>query len=394
MNRRHDAPDPLSPEERELAERLLRLGPHDGPSPALDARILAAAHAAVAQTPRARSKTRWPAWIGVAASLTLAIGVAWQLRPMDKALESVGEDQATAASVSSADAAADAKAESASAAAAPAAAEASDYARDSSAGAADAAAAIAVPEPPAPPQAQPQMIAPPPPPPPLEAAKRSDAAAEGRRAEQRQRVQKQASERAVAEPVDAFPAPPAPVMAAPPAPPAPASAPVHTPAPATVPAATARDAAKPQLDRERRYELREAAPAGAAATSAAQAEGKTAADRHSKPAPVLGRAARSVAPAPAPAVAAQSANAPAAEAQAVQPAAANDSSTLDRIEVTGSRIMPDAAQEARLTPAQWLELIRGYRDRGDTELARDSLRRFHRAHPQTRVPDDLRTLLK
>ncbi|MGJ7904823.1 hypothetical protein ACSAMQ_20510, partial [Lysobacter sp. 1R34A] len=127
MNRRHDAHDPLSPEERELAERLLRLGPHDGPSPALDARILAAAHAAVAP-PRRREKTRWPAWIGVAASLTLAIGVAWQLRPIDKALESVGEDQA--ASAVSADAV---SAESATAAAAPAAADASEPARDSGA---------------------------------------------------------------------------------------------------------------------------------------------------------------------------------------------------------------------------------------------------------------------
>ncbi|MFD1299911.1 hypothetical protein ACFQ4Q_25135, partial [Lysobacter gummosus] len=94
MNRRPDAPDPLSPEERDLADRLLRLGPNDGPSSALDAKILAAAHAAVAQTPRARArKTRWPAWIGVAASLSLAVGIAWQLRPMDKAAEAMREDQ-------------------------------------------------------------------------------------------------------------------------------------------------------------------------------------------------------------------------------------------------------------------------------------------------------------
>lgn len=375
MNRRHDAPDPLSPEERELAERLLRLGPHDGPSPALDAKILAAAHAAVAQTPRARSKTRWPAWIGVAASLTLAIGVAWQLRPMDKALESVGEDQATAASVSSADA----EAESASAAAAPAAAEASDYARDSSAGAADAAAAISVPEPPAPPQAQPRMIAPPPPPPPLEAAKRSDATADSLHTQPRQQEYKRAAKRAETRDVQAFGAPidaPAP----PPAPPAPASAPVYAPAPAAAPAATASDAAKPQLARERRYELQEAAPTGAAATSAPKAEGGL----RGKSAPAAANTVRSAAPAAA----------QAAPAETAQPAIANDSSALERIEVTGSRIQLDAAQEARLTPAQWLELIRGYRDRGDTELARDSLRRFHRAHPQTRVPDDLRALLK
>ncbi|ALN65538.1 hypothetical protein GLA29479_4708 [Lysobacter antibioticus] len=368
MNRRHDAHDPLSPEERELAERLLRLGPHDGPSPALDAKILAAAHAAVAQTPRARSKTRWPAWIGVAASLTLAIGVAWQLRPMDKALESVGEDQATAASVNSAE----------SAAAAPAAADAAtDSAYDSSAGAADAATSVAAPEP----LPEARMVAPPsppartvaPPPPPMEAVKRNDAAADSLRAEQRQQEHKRAAKRAETRDVQAFGA--ATPIDAPAPPPAPASAPVYAPAPAAAPAS---DAAKPQLARERRYELQEAAPA--AATSAPKAEG----DMRSKPAPLMGNATRSVAPA-----AAQP-----AQAETAQPAAANDSTSLDRVQVTGSRIMPDAAQEARLTPAQWLELIRGYRDRGDTELARDSLRRFHRAHPQTRVPDDLRALLK
>jgi Meckel syndrome type 1 protein len=215
----------------------------------------------------------------------------------------------------------------------------------------------------------------------MEAAKRNDAAADGLRAEQRQQEHKRAAKRAETRDVQAFGAPtPIDAPAPPPAPPAPASAPVYAPAPAAAPAATASDAAKPQLARERRYEPQEAAPAGAAATSAPKVEG----DMRSKPAPLMGNATRSVAPA-----AAQP-----AQAETAQPAAANDSTSMDRVQVTGSRIMPDAAQEARLTPAQWLELIRGYRDRGDTELARDSLRRFHRAHPQTRVPDDLRALLK
>jgi len=39
-------PSPLTAEEQALAQRLARLGPHAEPSPALDARVLAAAHAA------------------------------------------------------------------------------------------------------------------------------------------------------------------------------------------------------------------------------------------------------------------------------------------------------------------------------------------------------------
>jgi len=77
-------PDPssLSPEEQALAQRLARLGPHGEPSPALDARVLAAAHAA-AQAPAARPmvhRRRWPAVVGLAASLVLVVGLAWRLR--------------------------------------------------------------------------------------------------------------------------------------------------------------------------------------------------------------------------------------------------------------------------------------------------------------------------
>lgn len=77
--------EPLTPEERALGERLARLGPHGEPSPALDARILAAAHAA-ASTPAQthRPSRRWPMALGIAASLTLAVGIAWQLRPVQE----------------------------------------------------------------------------------------------------------------------------------------------------------------------------------------------------------------------------------------------------------------------------------------------------------------------
>lgn len=80
------APEPLTPEERDLATRLSRIGPHGEPSPALDARIIGAAHAA---TGSSRPATRWPALIGLAATLALAVGITWQLQPGgDPAVES------------------------------------------------------------------------------------------------------------------------------------------------------------------------------------------------------------------------------------------------------------------------------------------------------------------
>jgi hypothetical protein len=86
--------DPLSSEERELAARLQRLGGPDGPSAALDARILAAARQAVGQpaASRTRRRPRFAAWlpgsaitaVGTAAALVIVIGTAWQLRPVDR----------------------------------------------------------------------------------------------------------------------------------------------------------------------------------------------------------------------------------------------------------------------------------------------------------------------
>lgn len=87
-------PMPLDPEERALAARLARLGPHGEPSPALDARVLAAAHAATAGGARAAAgrrrgerdrgwrRARWPVGAGAAASVMLAAVIAWQMRPL------------------------------------------------------------------------------------------------------------------------------------------------------------------------------------------------------------------------------------------------------------------------------------------------------------------------
>ena len=77
--------DGLTPEdralEREVAQRLARLGPQREPSPALDARILAAAHAAVQPRAKRRKAATWPTVFGLAASVVFALGLAWKLRP-------------------------------------------------------------------------------------------------------------------------------------------------------------------------------------------------------------------------------------------------------------------------------------------------------------------------
>ncbi len=91
--------EPLSPEERDLAARLARLGGPREPAPALDAMILAAARAAVSEPPLVvapiidppadanvtpfrprKAKPQWPLGFGLAASLVLAAGIGWRLQ--------------------------------------------------------------------------------------------------------------------------------------------------------------------------------------------------------------------------------------------------------------------------------------------------------------------------
>ncbi len=97
--------EPLTPDERALSARLVG---GDAPSPpaSLDASILAASRAAIApgaavtapmeataaptpQTPsnRIAPRRRWPFGVGIAASLLVAVGVAWQLRPLPETAE-------------------------------------------------------------------------------------------------------------------------------------------------------------------------------------------------------------------------------------------------------------------------------------------------------------------
>ncbi|HEX8538860.1 MAG TPA: hypothetical protein VF664_15420, partial [Cystobacter sp.] len=78
----------------------------------------------------------------------------------------------------------------------------------------------------------------------------------------------------------------------------------------------------------------------------------------------------------------------------VDPQARAAAESMDRVEVTGSRLRIGApvAGDAALPPDEWLMRIRARRDAGDLEGARDSLRRFVREYPRLRLPDDLRAL--
>ncbi|WP_329840432.1 hypothetical protein [Stenotrophomonas geniculata] len=227
--------EPLTPEERELS-RLLGRRADQAPPAALDAAILAAARATVdapaadavaspEALPTQRTRPRWPAVFGIAASMVFAIGIAWQLRPEPPPVPA-GE---------------------AVVAAAPAAAEdvaAADQAADSSA--ADSAVAAAEPAAaPAAPEAGPVAAAPAPAP--VIARTRKPAPAESADAPA-QAARSMAADAAADTSFAALPpAPAAAPAAAPPAPPAPAA--YSAPAPAFAPVASgalkARTAAAP-----------------------------------------------------------------------------------------------------------------------------------------------------
>lgn len=110
MNQRPPLP-PQSPhlldaEERALVRALPRLHGRSTPGPDLDASILAAAQAAVhpakPKQASARPRVRWIAPAALAASMVLAVGMAWQLRPlpgMEAAKPAMQSDAAGALSV-------------------------------------------------------------------------------------------------------------------------------------------------------------------------------------------------------------------------------------------------------------------------------------------------------
>lgn len=367
--------EPLTPEERALAQSLSRLGPHGGPSPGLDARILAAARAAVQDAPAPGGQVppprrRWPLGLGVAASVLLAAGVAWQLRPayevpVASEVPAAAPVRAPAVVMDSAEADID-----------PAAAS---------------AAPVAVQEAPAPAL----------PPAALADAATSGPARKNAEAAARQEAAPKRGPLGLIPAVPGLSAPEAPriTRSAPQAFPAEApSAPAPTSAPApvvadeamemqdTAAAAQARERAAAQQQEQRvRYE--EARQEKARATDARALDSITvtgsrvqnrgtptrAADAASAPADVTPPSP----PAPPP---------PAASAGSSQPSAA-------RTALRRTDLQVPVDEDTRLPPDEWLERIRLRRDLGDSANALRSLQLFVQAHPFQRVPDDLRPLL-
>lgn len=336
--------EPLTPEERELAQLTGRLGPHGEPSPALDARILAAAHAAVAAQQVGKRKPRWPVAMGLAASVVLAVGVAWQLRPLQQ-IATVSEAPAVAIET----AAASAEAGAAAAPVAQANLQESESAPQAFAKTEAQPATLPAVEPV---PAQPSRVRQP-----IEGAN-AMAPADAARNRRPARV------------TDAYsppspPSPPAPVAAAPPPPPpamttsAPKGLVAQEPPPES-PMAFADEAdavADMAVVAETASSTTRAAPTGQQAAARAEAKARSAA------------------------------------------ATARESASLDRVEVSGSRLKRTDLQvpvsdDARLPVNDWLERVRTRYGLGDEEAARQSLLLFVKDHPREPVPDDLEPLLE
>ena len=335
--------EPLSPAERELARLTARLPPQGEPSPALDARILAAAHAATTPTTARKTRPRWPMALGLAASVVFAVGIAWQLRPLQEQAAVLTEMPASAVPPPQAAPAADA---TPAAQAVPAATDALPAHSEPSP--ADAVVATAGPMTAAQPKTQPPQR-----------VQRARAVATAKQAVAQPAVQpRQESDHYLA------PAPPAP-----PAPMAPAPAAMAAP---TVLAAPAPTAGQPQPA---------AALAEAEATQAHQASRAAGASSARLRAETDRRKA-----------------ATAREAKLRDTPPTSGNATLERVEVSGSRLRTDlqvpVSEDTQLPVHDWLERVRTRYGLGDAEAARQSLLLFVREHPRENVPDDLEPLLK
>ncbi|ACF51314.1 hypothetical protein [Stenotrophomonas maltophilia] len=322
--------EPLTPEERELAQ-LLGRRPEQAPPAALDAAILAAARAAVdapadaavasPDAPRAqRTRPRWPAVFGIAASMVFAIGIAWQLRPEPPPVPA-GEAQMAAAPAAADVAATEQTIESSAADSATAAAEpAAAPAMPEAASVAAPAAAIARERKPAP-------------------ADATDAPAPAARS--------MAAEPAADSNFAALPPPPA---AAPPAPPAPAA--YSAPAPLMAPVVASGSL--------------KARSAGSPESNSMQAEQASALDRVE--------------------ITSMKREVPSRSAPGVMRRGSDAGLSADTVQA-------EVAADARLPRRQWLQKIRERRDDGQRDLARASLERYIQQYPESRLPRDLRPLL-
>ncbi|GAB3383191.1 hypothetical protein [Lysobacter fragariae] len=367
--------EPLDADERDLAARLGRIGPFDGPSPALDAKILAAAHAASVTKLRS-SRRRWLAWVGVppalitgvgvAAAAVLALGLVWQMRPRQTLLSA------------------------------------------SESAAADEEVFVMAPPMTA---TRPPVVNPPPFP---QAIPQAIPTAPREPAEAREQVARAADAVAMAAPAAAPPAAPSPPVAEP----APSPA-VRQEAMKSVAAAEADDvgtldrcagagaranaatagytapvderAAGVSVAAQERAEDKAAQPSAMADAAGAIAASTTRRDRAAAPAaaPAPGSPQGFVRNAPAPPLA------KAKQEECGPQLASADSTELDRVVVTGSRIsfadIP-ARQDAKLGRDAWLQRIHERREAGDLRGAKESLRLFRRQYPHVRIPSNLMDL--
>jgi len=384
MNRRIE---PLSQEERDLAERLTRLGGPSEPAPALDAAILAAARAAVgagatttapvagstpATTPTAsanpapspstspapikpgrinpnstrgrRGAPRWTWGLGLAATVVLAGGIGWKLQLESDERPTVAESAMAAASDAD-----------------------------------DAIEAVMIEREPTP--------APPPPPPLADA----EAPALGRVA------QAPAAKSAPAGAADAaaFADTAEPVVA--------------YSASAPAPMAPAAPPAEPELDIKREskavFEMSDQAPrtnipsdraAGAAEYT------RTPLSQRRQQESRADRNAQTEALPPPPPPPPQSYESPRDRARNARGEPRTDSGVADKpVTVTGSRLAgtvdgfddrPPVAADSPEFRQAWLQRIRGLLADGDTAGAAESLQEFRRRYPDAELPEDLRKL--
>ncbi|GAB3516642.1 hypothetical protein [Pseudoxanthomonas daejeonensis] len=334
MNPQHERHEPLDPEERALA-RLLADSELAEPSAGLDARILAAARAssrpAQVSAPR-RRRLRWPATLGLAASVTLAVGVAWQLREPPLPAPAPVRNEVSIQPP-----------EAENAASRPATAPVAEMA------------------PPPAPMTEPSTRQAPP-----EQQRVAVAAARERTDQRQEKAARQAETRAAAEAEQA------------------------RAQQAAVAAASQRTSQRAEKAARQMAAAPSAAlppPLAAPPVDVAEPRPTDVYQEPSPPAPPAPVADMGAAAGTIPAERARAASADDGFAADPPQAVAADAAGLSLATATA---MIDA--DARLPATQWLQRIRERVGRGEQELARASMARFVAAHPDVPLPDDLRLL--